>query len=175
MTEFPLSRRKKWAIRSELSIPDKKYLEFEQDPETGLVPYESPKPLVILPKAAANFELLAAGRSPFLIVPEGTVPRPQTRQLAYELLHNLDSADAWENLLIEKESTGVDVYVVSHHNQRYILKKVEVGYGGEDGILHLQPVGAPLGQWIQIPISQIIMRGPDGNPQLALLPVILYR
>lgn len=175
MTEFPLSRRKKWTLKSEPVIPDQTYLVFEKDPETGLVPYEYSEPLTLLPKSAANFELLMAGRSPFIIVPEGKDPSPKTRELAYTLLHNLDTADAWKDLLTEKEKIGVDVYVISHHSERYVLKSVDVGYGGLGGTLYLQPLGAPLGTRVKVPMNKVIMHDAEGNPHLTLLPVVFYR
>jgi hypothetical protein len=174
MAEFPLQPRKEFGLRrSEPEIPVGDYLILDQDPETGLIPYYSPRNFNTLPRAAANFEMLRDGALPFIIAPEGVNVHPKTKELTYSLLHNLGSGMAWKDLFLGKEAVGTDLYVISHHSVRYKVLGAEVGFGGVGGILRLQEVGAMPGEWVVIKIRDIVSNLNAGV--LPLLPVIMYR
>lgn len=197
MAEFPLQPRKSFfpAQLPGPQIPKGEYLISSASPTEALVPYFPPERIDVLPKSAADFELLLAGNLPLIIADPSNQPKPELVETFFELMHSLGSAQSWMRLyeragLIRggKGVNNTDLYVVDRHGQRYLVLDVELDWGGETGYLSLRPVGKKGrgGKVINIDIEDaygymvpvLLMRKPFGrrkNPRIRTTPKNLGR
>jgi len=168
MSQFPLQPHQPSGL-----IPEQNYVIEGVAPEHALVPYELSSSSQILPREAADFNLLAKGRLPFIITAPGREPKPELIASLYTLLHNLNIAQAWDDLLIQLGAlpglggTRADLYVVDQHGERYKVIDIELDFGGETGQLVLRHIGRRS--------RQGVMRVDIEQAYGYMLPVVMYR
>lgn len=152
------------------------------DKNTGaLIPYQSQQHMGMLPRQAANFNLLIRGEMPLIIAPQGAIQKPKINNQLAVLLHHMNNIQAWNDMLIQLGALPMQggkqagLYLVDRHNRRWlILDIVFYDRSGETGQLLLEPIGQRSGKKIHLDPEDLVDHSTN-PPSPFGIPVILYR